>query len=43
MQYNKKTFEQWWEFLKLSKDYQSLCEIISKRREDEPGFPILGF
>ena len=42
MQYNKKTFEQWWDS-QLNNDYQSLCETISKRREDEPGFPILGF
>jgi hypothetical protein len=39
MQYNHDTFEQWWEFLKLSKPYHSICEFVFKQREDALKFP----
>ena len=40
MQYNKDTFNQWWEFLKLSENYQSICELVSELREDATEFPL---
>jgi len=40
MQYDKNTFEQWWEFLKLSENYKSICELISKHKEDSSEFPL---
>ena len=40
MQYNKKTFKQWWEFLKLSEKYRSVCELVSENSKDESKFPL---
>ena len=40
MQYNKKTFEQWWKFLKLSKDYNSICALVLLNRQDAIEFPL---
>ncbi|MGA3280599.1 MAG: hypothetical protein ABSD50_06400 [Smithella sp.] len=40
MQYNHDTFEQWWEFLKLSENYHSICDLVSIHREDAPEFPL---
>jgi hypothetical protein len=33
MQYDKETFKQWWEFLQLSKDFQSICGLVSKHKK----------
>lgn len=41
MQYNKDTFNQWWEFLKLSRNYKSICELVSKYKEDSSEFPLI--
>lgn len=41
MQYNHDTFKQWWEFLKLSEDYKSICKLASKHKEDTAVFPLI--
>ncbi len=41
MQYNKDTFNQWWEFLKLSKPYKSICELVSIHRSGALDFPLI--
>ena len=41
MQYDKDTFQQWWEFLKLSKPYKSICELVSIHREGALDFPLI--
>lgn len=40
MQYNKETFKQWWQFLQLSKDFRSLCELISRYIVRDSNIPI---
>jgi hypothetical protein len=40
MQYNHDTFEQWWEFLELSKSYKSICELVLKHKGDSSEFPL---
>lgn len=40
MQYdNKDNFEQWWERLKLNKNYHSICEFASQQDEEAFKFP----
>lgn len=40
MQYNKETFEQWWNYLKLSENYRFICELVSTYRESNDEFPL---
>lgn len=40
MQYNKATFKQWWEFLKLSENYPIICALVSIYRQNASEFPI---